>query len=114
MIQIFLYLPSLLDNSKVAEPIPFTAPLSPIEEGEEPNLVANENNYVVKASLIKHMTYDYTNGQLRWPKAFSEYQKKVMPLVQSLFTRTETVLRSRLLIRPSELRRLNTRIGQYD
>ena len=51
---------------------------------------------------------------MRWPKSFSEYQKKVMPLVQSLVTRTEAVLRSRLLIRPSELRRMNTRTGQYD
>jgi hypothetical protein len=85
-----------------------------MEEGEEPNFFANENNYIVKASLIKHMTYAYTNGQLRWPKSFSEYQKKVMPLVQSLVTRTEAVLRSRLLIRPSELCRMNTRTGQYD
>ena len=92
--------PSTVDEGK-AEPIFLTAPQSPMEEGKEPNFFANENNYIVKASLIKHLTYAYTNGQLRWPKSFSEYQKKVMPLIQNLVTRTEAILRARLLIRPS-------------
>ena len=45
--------PSTVDEGNLAEPIFLTAPQSPMEEGTEPNFFANENNYIVKASLIK-------------------------------------------------------------
>jgi hypothetical protein len=106
--------PSQVDDPENAVPIPSTLPPEPTVEEEEANFFANSNHTILKASLIKHITYAYTNGQLHWPKTFTEYQKKKLPLMQRVLSRTEATLRSRLLIRPSELRRFNSRTGLYD
>jgi hypothetical protein len=101
-----------------AVPVPSTMPIpasnNDVPVDDEINFFANSNHTILKASLIKHITYAYTNGQLHWPKTFSEYQKKRLPLLQTVLSRTEATLRARLLIRPSELRRLNPRTGLYD
>ena len=110
--------PSQLGDEANVVPIPSTLPIpqtnSYVPEDEEINFFANSNHTLLKASLIKHITYAYTNGQLHWPKSFSEYQKKRLPLLQTVLSRTEATLRAKLIIRPSELRRLNPRTGLYD
>ena len=86
----------------------------------------NSNHIILKRALIKHFQYAYTNGNIHWPKQFSKTQKKKMPLLQVIpfllfiykrlhgnrffffkqvaVNRAETLMRARLVIRPSELR----------
>jgi hypothetical protein len=51
--------PSQLDDHEIAVPIPSTLPPEPILEEEEGNFFANSNHTILKASLIKHITYAY-------------------------------------------------------
>jgi len=63
--------------------IPATAPM---EEGEEPQHYSNSN----------HFSYGYTNGQIHWPKQFTNFQRKAMPkggsLSKSSFTHSTVAL----------------------
>ena len=97
--------PSQLADLENAVIVPSTMPIAAtnndVPEDDEINFFANSNHSILKASLIKHITYAYTNGQLHWPKSFSEYQKKKLPLLQTVLSRTEAVLRAKLIIRPS-------------
>ena len=72
------------------------------------------NHVILKASLIKHFSYGYTNGQIHWPKCFSKFQRKAMPILRTVLSRAEASLRARLLIQPSNLRRRNPLSGVYD
>jgi hypothetical protein len=85
-----------------------------MEEEEEPQLFSNSNHVILKASLIKHFSYGYTNGQIHWPKCFSKFQRKAMPILRTVLSRAEACLRARLLIQPSNLRRRNPLSGVYD
>jgi len=53
-----------------------------MEADEEPNHFNNSNHIILKAALVKHFTYAYTNGQIHWPKSFSASQKNKMPLLK--------------------------------
>ena len=54
------------------EPTQRIAATNPMEEeGEEPQHYSNINHVILKASLIKHFSYGYTNGQIHWPKQFT-------------------------------------------
>ena len=85
-----------------------------MEEGEEPQHYINSNHVILKASLIKHFSYGYTNGQIHWPKQFTNFQRKAMPILKTVLSRAEAFLRARLLIQPSNLRRRNPISGVYD
>ena len=62
--------------AQITQPIAATAPM---ENWEEPQLYSNSNHIILKASLIKHFSYGFTNGQTHWwPKQFSIFQKKAM------------------------------------
>jgi hypothetical protein len=105
--------PSLVEDPLLPVPsqtIPATAPM---EEEEEPQLFSNSNYVILKASLIKHFSYGYTNGQIHWPKSFSKFQRKAMPILRTVLSRAEASLRARLLIQPSNLRRRNPLSGVY-
>ena len=41
-----------------------------------------QQQWVFKDSLRKHMYYAYSNGQIEWPKRFSKFQKDSMPILQ--------------------------------
>ena len=106
--------PSLVEDPLLpvpSQPIPATAPM---EEEEEPQLFSNSNHVILKASLIKHFSYGYTNGQIHWPKSFSKFQRKAMPILRTVLSRAEASLRARLFIQPSNLRRRNSLSGVYD
>jgi hypothetical protein len=106
--------PSLVEDPLLpvpSQPIPATAPM---EEEEEPQLFSNSNHVILKASLIKHFSYGYTNGQIHWPKSFSKFQRKAMPILRTVLSRAEACLRARLFIQPSNLRRRNPLSGVYD
>ena len=105
--------PSLVNDPLLPVPsqtIPATAPM----EEEEPQLFSNSNHVILKASLIKHFSYGYTNGQIYWPKSFSKFQRKAMPNLRTVLSRAEASLRARLLIQPSNLRRRNPLSGVHD
>ena len=91
--------------------IPATAPM---EAGEKSQHYSNSNHVILKASLIKHFSYGYTNGQIHWPKQFTNFQRKAMPILKTVLSRAEACLRARLLIQPSHLRRKNPQTGIYD
>jgi hypothetical protein len=66
--------PSLVDNPLL--PVPsqsFPTATAPMEDEEEPQLYSNSNHVILKASLIKHFPYGYTNGQIHWPKQFTKF-----------------------------------------
>ena len=107
--------PSLVvDDPLLSVPSQTLPATAPMEEEEEPQLFSNSNHVILKASLIKHFSYGYTNGQIRWPKCFSKFQRKAMPNLRTVLSRAEASLRARLLIQPSNLRRRNPLSGVYD
>ena len=54
-----------------------------VEDVEEVyNPISEQHNNVIKIALKKHLSYAYSNGQVQWPKRFTEYQKEKMPLLQ--------------------------------
>ena len=69
------------DNSSAADPLfpsiqPATYPLenqmADVKEVEElPNPMREQQQWVFKDSLRKHLSYAYSNGQIEWPKRFS-------------------------------------------
>ncbi len=61
-----------------------------VEEVEElPNPIAEVQQWVLKDALRKHFSYAYSNGQIQWPKRFTQFQKLAMPL---LMVRTSSLL----------------------
>ena len=62
--------PSLLDDPLLPLPSQIISATAPMEDGEEPQLYSNSNHIILKASLIKHFSYGYTNRQIHWPKQF--------------------------------------------
>jgi hypothetical protein len=102
---------TLVSQVEPTQRIPATAPM---EEGEEPQHYSNSNHVILKASLIKHFSYGYTNGQIHWPKQFTNFQRQAMPILRTVLSRAEACLRARLLIQPSHLRRKNPITGIYD
>ena len=70
---------------------------------------------ILKASLIKHFSYGYTNGQIHWPKQFTKFQRSAMPILRTVLSRAEAcLLRARIVIQLSHLRRKNPQTGIYD
>ena len=60
-----------------------TATQPDVEDVEEVyNPISEQHNNVIKIALKKHLSYAYSNGQVQWPKRFTEYQKEKMPLLQ--------------------------------
>ena len=61
-----------------------------VEEVEEvPNPIAEVQQWVLKDALRKHFSYAYSNGQIRWPRRFTHFQKQAMPF---LMVRTFSLL----------------------
>ena len=85
------------------EPTQRIAATAPMEEGEELQRYSNSNHHVIlNASLIKHFSYGYTNGQIHWPKQFINFQKRAMPILKTVLSCAEACLRRvRLIIQPS-------------
>ena len=53
-----------------------------VQEVEElPNPIAEVQQWVLKDALRKHFSYAYSNGQVQWPKRFTQFQKLAMPLL---------------------------------
>ena len=53
-----------------------------VQEVEEiANPIAEVQQWVLKDALRKHFSYAYSNGQIGWPKGFTQFQKEAMPLV---------------------------------
>jgi hypothetical protein len=53
-----------------------------VEEVEEiANPIAEVQQWVLKDALCKHFSYAYSNGQIGWPKRFTQFQKEAMPLL---------------------------------
>jgi hypothetical protein len=85
-----------VDNSSAEDSLfpsvqPATLPLQnqmvDVEEVEElPNPMREQQQWVFKGSLRKHMYYAYSNGQIKWPKRFSKFQKDSMPILQVKLT----------------------------
>ena len=51
------------------------------EVEEEINPIAEVQRWVLKDALRKHFSYAYSNGQIGWPKRFTQFQKQAMPLL---------------------------------
>ena len=51
------------------------------EVEEEVNPIAEVQQWVLKDALRKHFSYAYSNGQIGWPKPFTQFQKQAMPLL---------------------------------
>ena len=45
-----------------------------------------QQQWVFKDALRKHLSYAYSNGQIQWPKRFTNFQKKSMPLLEVIIT----------------------------
>jgi hypothetical protein len=52
-----------------------------VEVEEEVNPIAEVQQWVLKDALRKHFSYAYSNGQISWPKRFTNFQKNAMPLL---------------------------------
>ena len=53
-----------------------------VEEVEElPNAMREQQQWVFKDALRKQLSYAYSNGQIQWPKRFTKFQKKSMPIL---------------------------------
>jgi len=53
-----------------------------VQEVEEiANPIAEVQQWVLKDALRKHFSYAYSNGQIGWPKRFTQFQKEAMPLL---------------------------------
>ena len=52
-----------------------------IEVQEVEEIAAEVQQLVLKDALRKHFSYAYSNGQIRWPKGFTQFQKEAMPLL---------------------------------
>ena len=72
--------PSQMGDQANAVPVPSTMPIpasnNDVPVDDEINFFANSNHTILKASLIKHITYAYTNGQLHWPKTFPSIRRR--------------------------------------
>jgi hypothetical protein len=85
-------LPAVENNNNAEDPIfpevqPATNPLdnqmADVEEVEElPDSMREQQQWVFKDSLRKHLSYAYSNGQIQWPKRFTSFQKDTMPILQ--------------------------------
>jgi hypothetical protein len=51
------------------------------EVEEEINPIAEVQRWVLKDALRTHFSYAYSNGQIEWPKRFTQFQKQAMPLL---------------------------------
>jgi hypothetical protein len=51
------------------------------EVEEEVNPIAVVQQWVLEDVLRKHFSYAYSNGQIGWPKRFTQFQKQAMPLL---------------------------------
>ena len=51
------------------------------EVEEEVNPIAEVQQWVLEDVLRKHFSYAYSNGQIGWPKRFTQFQKQAMPLL---------------------------------
>jgi len=45
------------------------------------NPVAEQQQWVIKEALKKHLSFAYSNGQIQWPRRFTNLQKQKMPLL---------------------------------
>ena len=64
-----------------------------VEEVQElPNPMREQQQWVFKDSLRKHMYYAYSNGQIEWPKRFSKFQKDSMPILQVSFSNCSVII----------------------
>ena len=52
-----------------------------VEVEEEVNPIAEVQQWVLKDALRKNFSYAYSNGQISWPKRFTNFQKDAMPLL---------------------------------
>ena len=58
-----------------------------VEDVEElPNAMREQQQWVFTDALRKHLSYAYSNGQIQWPKRFTNFQKKSMPLLEVIIT----------------------------
>jgi hypothetical protein len=58
-----------------------------VEDVEElPNAMREQLQWVFKDALRKHLSYAYSNGQIQWPKIFTKFQKKSMPILEVIIT----------------------------
>ena len=84
-------LPSVDNNSAEDSLFPSVQPatyplqnqMADVEEVEElPNPMREQQQWVFKDSLRKHMSHAYSNGQIEWLKRFRKFQKDSMPILQ--------------------------------
>jgi len=54
-----------------------------VEEVHNP--VAEQQQWVIKEALKKHLSFAYSNGQIQWPRRFTNLQKQKMPLLMVSF-----------------------------
>ena len=62
-----------------------------VEVEEIADSIAEVQQWILKDALRKHFSYAYSNGQIGWPKRFTQFQKEAMPL---LLVRTASLLLS--------------------
>ena len=84
-------LPSVHNNSAADSLFPSVQPATlplqnqmvDVEEVQElPNPMREQQQWVFKDSLRKHMYYAYSNDQIELPKRFSKFEKDSMPILQ--------------------------------
>ena len=102
------------DGEIIEEPIvPGTLTQHPVGSQENPIPWSQGNYWQLKHALMKHLSFAYTQGKLAWPKHFSKFQKRKMPLLTKALSRVDQLSRTHFRIAPSTMRRRNSVTSAY-